>query len=135
MAPSSNAGELGSIPGKIPWRRAWQPTPVFSPGESHGQRSLVDDSPRGHTESDVTEQLNSSKQQCAFHQACSAKEEGRQPSARSRSATRFSNLWAPYRRHQLTKCLKPCLYIFFYENKIYQTGVLFLQSKLTFFIL
>ena len=27
--------------GKIPWRRAWQPTPVFSPGESHGQRSLA----------------------------------------------------------------------------------------------
>ena len=27
--------------GKIPWRRAWQPTPAFSPGESHGQRSLV----------------------------------------------------------------------------------------------
>ena len=27
--------------GKIPWRRAWQPTPVFLPRESHGQRSLV----------------------------------------------------------------------------------------------
>ena len=27
--------------GKIPWRRAWQPTLVFLPGESHGQRSLV----------------------------------------------------------------------------------------------
>jgi len=27
--------------GKIPWRRAWQPTPVFLPGESLGQRSLV----------------------------------------------------------------------------------------------
>ena len=27
--------------GKIPWRRAWQPTPEFLPGESHGQRSLV----------------------------------------------------------------------------------------------
>ena len=27
--------------GEIPWRRAWQPTPVFLPGESHGQRSLV----------------------------------------------------------------------------------------------
>ena len=27
--------------GKIPWRRAWQPTPVFLPAESHGQRSLV----------------------------------------------------------------------------------------------
>ena len=26
---------------KIPWRRAWQPTPVFSPGESRGQRSLA----------------------------------------------------------------------------------------------
>ena len=27
--------------GKIPWRKKWQPTPVFLPGESHGQRSLV----------------------------------------------------------------------------------------------
>ena len=27
--------------GKIPWKRAWQPTPVFLPGEAHGQRSLV----------------------------------------------------------------------------------------------
>ena len=27
--------------GKIPWRRAWQPTPVFSPGDSHGHRSLT----------------------------------------------------------------------------------------------
>ena len=27
--------------GKIPWRRAWQLTPVFLPAESHGQRSLV----------------------------------------------------------------------------------------------
>ena len=31
--------------GKIPWRRAWQPTPVFLPGKSHGQRSLVGYSP------------------------------------------------------------------------------------------
>ena len=30
---------------KIPWRREWQPTPVFLPGEFHGQRSLVDYSP------------------------------------------------------------------------------------------
>ena len=27
--------------GKIPWRRKWHPTPAFSPGKSHGQRSLV----------------------------------------------------------------------------------------------
>ena len=31
--------------GKIPWRRAWLPTPVFVPGESHGQRSLEGYSP------------------------------------------------------------------------------------------
>ena len=38
-----NAGDLGSIPGsgRFPWRRKWQPTPVFLPGESHGRRSLV----------------------------------------------------------------------------------------------
>jgi len=35
--------------GKIPWRRAWQPTPVFLPGESHGQRSLAGYSPWGRT--------------------------------------------------------------------------------------
>ena len=35
--------------GKIPWRRAWQPTPVFLPGESHRQRSLPGYSPWGHT--------------------------------------------------------------------------------------
>ena len=44
--------------GKIPWRRAWEPTPVFLPGESHGQRSLAGYSPWGHRESDVTEQLS-----------------------------------------------------------------------------
>ena len=34
----------------------WQPTPVFLPGESHGQRSLVGYSPWGHEESDTNEQ-------------------------------------------------------------------------------
>ena len=33
---------------KIPWRRVWVPTPVFLPGKSHGQRSLVGYSPWGH---------------------------------------------------------------------------------------
>ena len=40
---------------KIPWRRAWQPTSVFLPGESHGQRSLAGCSPWGCKESDMTE--------------------------------------------------------------------------------
>ena len=43
---------------KIPWRRKWQPTPVFLPGESHGQRSLVGYSLWGLKESDTTEQLS-----------------------------------------------------------------------------
>ena len=42
---------------KIPWRRAWQPTPIFLPGECHGQRSLVSYTPWGHKESDTTEWL------------------------------------------------------------------------------
>ena len=40
---------------KIPWRRAWQPTPLFLPGEAHEQRSLVGYSPWGHKESVTTE--------------------------------------------------------------------------------
>ena len=40
---------------KIHWRRKWQPTPVFLPGESHGQRSLVGYSPQSCKESDMTE--------------------------------------------------------------------------------
>ena len=40
---------------KIPWRRAWQLTPVFLPGESLGQRGLVGYSPWGCKESDMTE--------------------------------------------------------------------------------
>ena len=44
-----SARELGSVTGsgQSPWRKQWQPTPVFLPGESHGQRSLVDYSPWG----------------------------------------------------------------------------------------
>ena len=43
---------------KIPWRRKWQPTPVFLPGKSHGQRSLAGYSPWGHKESDTTKRLS-----------------------------------------------------------------------------
>ena len=43
--PPDNAGDMSHRfdpwVGKIPWQRAWQPTLVFLPGESHGQRSLV----------------------------------------------------------------------------------------------
>ena len=60
--PPANAGDIerrGFDPWveKIPWRKAWQPTPVFLPGESHGQRSLAGYDPWGHTESDTTEAI------------------------------------------------------------------------------
>jgi len=42
--------------GKIPWRKEWLPTPVFLPGEFHGQRSLVA-TVHGVTELDMTERL------------------------------------------------------------------------------
>ena len=44
--------------GKIPWRRKWQRTAVFLPGESHVQKSLVDYSQWGSREMDTAEQLN-----------------------------------------------------------------------------
>jgi len=45
--PLTNAGDLGSVPGsgRVPWRSAWQPTPVFPPGQFHGQRNLLGYSP------------------------------------------------------------------------------------------
>ena len=42
---------------KISWKREWQPPPVFLPGESYGQRSLVGYSTWGYKELDTTEQL------------------------------------------------------------------------------
>ena len=42
--------------GKMLWRRKWQPTPVFLPGKSHGQRSLAGYSSWERKESDMTEQ-------------------------------------------------------------------------------
>ena len=53
-----NAGDLcDPLVGKIPWRTEWQSTPVFLPGEFHGQRSLADYSPWGRQEWDTVEQL------------------------------------------------------------------------------
>ena len=55
--PPASTGDTGSVlgSGRSPGGRAWQPTPVFLPGESHGQRSLMAYSPWGHRESDTTE--------------------------------------------------------------------------------
>ena len=48
-------GRFNPWVGKIPWRKAWQPTQVFLPRKSRGQRILVGYSPYGHKELDMTE--------------------------------------------------------------------------------
>ena len=57
--------------GKIPWRRAWQPIPVFWPGEPHGQRSLADYSPWGLKDSDTTERPSTAQHSSSSLQLCS----------------------------------------------------------------
>ena len=53
-ASARDTGDASSVP----WRRKWQPTPVFLPEKSHGQRSLVGYSAWGHKELDMTDQLS-----------------------------------------------------------------------------
>ena len=57
--PPANAGDMrywfDSWVRNIPWRRKWQPTSILLPGKSHGLRSLIDYSPHGHKESEMTD--------------------------------------------------------------------------------
>ena len=57
LANAGNAGDMGLVPqlGRFPQRRKWQPSPVFFPGKSHGQRSLMVYRPWGCKESDKAE--------------------------------------------------------------------------------
>ena len=57
---------------KIPWKRKWQPSPVFLPGESHGQRSLVSCSPWGPKELATTEHAchNSTTKKKHYYLTC-----------------------------------------------------------------
>ena len=57
--PSLQETGVQSRGGEDPLERKWQRTPIFLPGKSHGQRSLVGHSPWGHKESDTTEKLSS----------------------------------------------------------------------------
>ena len=51
--PAMQETWVRSLAWEDPLEEAWKPTPVFWPGESQGQRSLVDYSPWGHKESDT----------------------------------------------------------------------------------
>ena len=72
---------------KIPRRRAWQPTPVFLPGKSHGQRSLVGYSPWGRKELDTTEQLRT----CMWDFSSLTRDQTHSPCIRRQSF----NFWTP----------------------------------------
>ena len=59
---AGNTRDIGSVSGprKIPWRRKWQPTPIFLPEKFHGQKNLVGYSPVGRKDSDMTENMQHS---------------------------------------------------------------------------
>ena len=80
MVVPLHLGKFDPWVGKIPWRRVWQPTPVFLPEESHGQRSLASYSPWGskkvrtewlstqiHMHSLFQKRLNSPFNECSFY--------------------------------------------------------------------
>ena len=61
--PAMQEIQVGSLDQEDALEEAWQPTAVFLPEESHGQRSLAGYSPRGHQWSDRTERLTLSLSQ------------------------------------------------------------------------
>ena len=65
--PPANAGDVRLTPGsrRYPWRRKWQPAPVFLPGKSHGQRSLEGYHPWSHKR--AGHDLANKKQRCQYH--------------------------------------------------------------------
>ena len=54
LANARDIRDVCLIPRKIPWRRVWPLTPIFFPGESHGQRSLAGYGPKGHKDLDMS---------------------------------------------------------------------------------
>ena len=60
--PAMQETQVGSLDRAYPWRRDRIPTPVFLPGESHGQRSLAGYSACYRKESDMAEQLSTAQQ-------------------------------------------------------------------------
>ena len=74
--PSMQEDRVWSLGWEDPLKEPWQPTPIFLPGGSQGQRSLVGYSPWGHTESDMTEWLthNSRPRRLRQAQNCEGRE-------------------------------------------------------------
>ena len=89
--------------GNIPWRRDWLSTPIFLPGESHGQRRLVGSSPWGHKESFTTEWLKHTPLQMGgclhvrcYHRICKATPHKMCPNAGCESCLVMSDSLQPH---------------------------------------
>ena len=65
--PAVQETRIQSLNREDPWKRKWLPIPVFLPGKSHGQRSLVDYGPWGRGESDKTVPLMHQRQKLTGH--------------------------------------------------------------------
>ena len=96
---------LGPWVGKIPWRKKWQPTPVFLPGESHRQRSLVGYSPCGCQELDKTEEALPIH---GFHIHRSTDPEPDCPTPFYTRDSRIRGFWYPQGRVTAVLELGPC---------------------------
>ena len=68
--PAMQETWVRSLGQEDPLERKWHPSPVLLPGESHGQRSLAGNSPQGHKESDITEQLRHTNAGKMTHSCC-----------------------------------------------------------------
>jgi len=79
------------------WRRKWQPTPVFLPGESHGRRSLVGHCPWGHRELDMTVVAEHTWTHCVrIHVTASQPWLFSKSSGRLKNTHCFATLWINY---------------------------------------
>ena len=78
-----------------PWRRKWQSTPVFLPGELQGQRSLAGHSPWGRRESDTTERLTPCLSLVDAH--------GTFPAVTIKSGSRFCCMFLMGQNHSLAE--------------------------------
>ena len=114
---------------KIPWKRAWQPTPVFLPGESHGQRGLVVYSLEGCKELDMTEVTQHTHSVCKWIIQVSSDTENWRTELKARLAVSFKKIIFPgdnisYISSELSlfhiDCLLfSCFYVFFFSSALF----------------
>ena len=94
--------QVQSLGQKTPWRREWHPTPVFMPGKSHGQRSLVGCSARDGEEPGAAEPLSMRASQGEGSRAHRLRHQSRQPLGVQSEG--WAAHWAPQSRSSQSRC-------------------------------